>query len=195
MGETYYLVVEPDIYLLLHLVRMLCLSYPVVVVVFTLTHRYNAVRGHRTDSNNSGAQDYLRRKTNKKQKVIHTITETNRIPQTKTKRWDQRTYVSRYISFAKRVAAETETEETAYHKKKTGWKQTMSKSKSKKHGIAFFCSLYSIIAMQYKSLCRDFVTTELVSLYGRMKSQDGNGVWWVSTGSNQIAQREEHTHY
>ena len=33
-------------------------------------------------------------------------------------------YVSRYISYAKRVAVETETEETAYssiHKKRTGW--------------------------------------------------------------------------
>ena len=36
-----------------------------VVVVLTLTHRYNAVRGHRTGSNNSGAEDYLRRKTNR----------------------------------------------------------------------------------------------------------------------------------
>ena len=35
----------------------------VVVVVLTLTHHgYNAVRGHRTGSNNSGAEDYLRRK-------------------------------------------------------------------------------------------------------------------------------------
>ena len=58
----------------------------VVVVVVTLTHRYNAVRGHRTGSNNSRAEDYLRGKTNKKQKIIHTITETNRIPQTKIKR-------------------------------------------------------------------------------------------------------------
>ena len=29
----------------------------VVVVVLTLTHRYNAFRGHRTGSNNSGADD------------------------------------------------------------------------------------------------------------------------------------------
>ena len=28
----------------------------VVVVVLTLTHGYNAVRGHRTGSNNSGAK-------------------------------------------------------------------------------------------------------------------------------------------
>ena len=40
-------------------------SYIGVVVVITLTHRYNAVRGHRTGSNNSGVEDYLRRKTNK----------------------------------------------------------------------------------------------------------------------------------
>ena len=37
-----------------------------VVLVLALTHGYNAVRGHRTGSNNSGAEDYLRRKTNKK---------------------------------------------------------------------------------------------------------------------------------
>ena len=36
----------------------------VVVVVLTLTRRYNPVRGHRTGSNNSGAEDYLMRKTN-----------------------------------------------------------------------------------------------------------------------------------
>ena len=35
----------------------------VVVVVLALIHRYNAVRGHRTGSNNSGAEDDLRRKT------------------------------------------------------------------------------------------------------------------------------------
>ena len=35
----------------------------VVVVVLTLAHGYNAVRGHRTGSNNSGAENYLRRKT------------------------------------------------------------------------------------------------------------------------------------
>ena len=40
-------------------------GYLVVVVVLRLTHRCNAVRGHRTGSNNSGAEDYLRRKTNK----------------------------------------------------------------------------------------------------------------------------------
>ena len=31
----------------------------------TLTHRCNAVRGHRTGSNNSRVEDYLRSKTNK----------------------------------------------------------------------------------------------------------------------------------
>ena len=35
---------------------------PVVVVVLTLSHGYNAVRGHRTGSRNSGAEDFLRRK-------------------------------------------------------------------------------------------------------------------------------------
>ena len=52
----------------------------VVGVVLTLTHPYNAVRGYRTGSNNSEAEDYLRSKTNKKKEDIHTITETNRIP-------------------------------------------------------------------------------------------------------------------
>ena len=56
------------------------------VVVLTLTHRYNAVRGHMTGSNNSRAEDYLKMKTNEKQKIIHRITETNRIPQRKIKR-------------------------------------------------------------------------------------------------------------
>ena len=38
----------------------------VVVVILTLTHRYDAVRGHRTGSNNSGVEDSPRGKTNKK---------------------------------------------------------------------------------------------------------------------------------
>ena len=53
------------------------------VVLTLLTDRHNnAVRGHRTDSNNSGAENYLRRETNKNRRylVVHTITETNRIP-------------------------------------------------------------------------------------------------------------------
>ena len=79
-----------------------CARYIVVVViVLTLTHRYNAVLGHKTGSNNSGAEDYLSgrkqiRLRSKKQKIVragpvksppdaHTITETNRTPQTKMK--------------------------------------------------------------------------------------------------------------
>ena len=50
--------------------RFVVVVVVVVVVVFTLTHGYNAVRRHRTGSNNSGAEDYLRRKTKKKQKKI-----------------------------------------------------------------------------------------------------------------------------
>ena len=34
----------------------------IVVVVLTLPHRYNAVGGHRTGSNNSGAKDCPRRR-------------------------------------------------------------------------------------------------------------------------------------
>ena len=68
-------------------VRTTAVLYERVVVVFTLlSHGYNAVRGHRIGSNNSGAEDYLRRKTNKKQKIIHTMVATNRIPQTKIHR-------------------------------------------------------------------------------------------------------------
>ena len=70
-------------------------------VVLSLTHRCNAVRGHRTGSGNSGAEDYLRSKTNASKNrrcfVVHPRTETNRTPQTKIKMCDQRTYVSRYI--------------------------------------------------------------------------------------------------
>ena len=50
-------------------VRMLCLSNPVVVLA--LTHRYNAVRGHRTGANNSGVEDYLRRKKNETKDNTH----------------------------------------------------------------------------------------------------------------------------
>ena len=87
----------------------------VVVVVLTLTHRYNAVRRHRTGSNYSGAEDYLRRKTVQKEDNIYTRAETNRISQKKKRKGEisYRTYVSRYISYAKRVEAGTETEETA----------------------------------------------------------------------------------
>ena len=47
----------------------------VVVVVFTLTHGYNAVRRHRTGSNNSGAEDYLRRENKQKTEDNNIITE------------------------------------------------------------------------------------------------------------------------
>ena len=58
-----------------------------VVVVLALTHGYNAVRGHRTGSNNAGAEDYLRRKTTKNRKLYkYTITETNHVPQDKNKK-------------------------------------------------------------------------------------------------------------
>ena len=73
-----------------------------VVAVLTLTHHYNTVRGHRTGSNNSGVEAYLRRNTNtpSKKEQIHTITETNRIPQAKIEgEISVRMYVSRYISY------------------------------------------------------------------------------------------------
>ena len=71
-----------------HSVMVVVVVAVAVAVVLTLTHCYkNAVRGHRTGSNSSGAEDYLRRKTNKNgRKHTQHATETNRTPQTKTKR-------------------------------------------------------------------------------------------------------------
>ena len=59
-------------------------------------------------------------RTKKNQKKIHAITETNRMPhQTRKKKKARSAYVRikirmRSFSYAKRVPAETETEETAY---------------------------------------------------------------------------------
>ena len=69
-----------------HLAIIKELDTVVVVVLTLLTHRYEAVRGHRTGSNNSGAEDYLRRKTHKTEDNTHKITETDRIPQTEKKK-------------------------------------------------------------------------------------------------------------
>ena len=87
------------------------------VVVLTLTHRYNAVRGHRTGSNNSGTVITAGGKQIK-QKIIHTITETNRTTSDKSKEVRSahvriKMLRSTYVPYAKRVAAEAETEETA----------------------------------------------------------------------------------
>ena len=49
-----------------------------MVVGLTLTHRYNALRGHRTSSNKSGAEAFLRKEIHKN-RIIHTRTETNRM--------------------------------------------------------------------------------------------------------------------
>ena len=80
-----------------------------VVAVFTLTHRYNAVRGHRTGSNNSG-EELSQEESKIKRKIIHTTTETNRITSDKNKKVGSayvrikiHTYI--YISCAKQVAA------------------------------------------------------------------------------------------
>ena len=64
----------------------------------TLTHRCNAVRGHRTCSNNSGVEDYLRRKTNKNRRKYTQLKQIVYLRQ-KIKRWDR----MRYISNAKRA--------------------------------------------------------------------------------------------
>ena len=54
------------------------------VFFLTLTHRYNAVHGHRTGSNDSGGvEDHLRRKVKVKILDNYTIIETNYIPHTK----------------------------------------------------------------------------------------------------------------
>ena len=104
-----------------------------VVAVFTLTHRYNAVRGHRTGSNNSGEDDYPRSKTNKNRtEYIHYLKQ---IVFLRQKRKDISVRIK--IKYAKRVAAETETEETAEYpqaKENYKMKQTMFKAKSKKGG-------------------------------------------------------------
>ena len=55
---------RPRIVLVLYCITAIPVPRTAVVVVHTLTHRHNTVRGHRTGSNNSGAEDYLRRKTN-----------------------------------------------------------------------------------------------------------------------------------
>ena len=126
------------------------LSDTVVVTVFlTLIYRYSAARGHRKGSNNSGAEDYLRRKTNK-QNIVHTITETNRIPQTKVKRWDQRTYVSRYISYHMSYHMLDDSQQKPKprrqhitHKKKTGWKKRCPNRNRKREGReGIYISIY-----------------------------------------------------
>ena len=50
---------------ILYLVTIPCSFLGFIFVVLILTHRYNAVRGHRTGSNNSGVESYLRRRTTK----------------------------------------------------------------------------------------------------------------------------------
>ena len=99
---------------------------------------YTLVPGTRTQQNkpdqknkknkNSGAEDYLRRKTNKNMRYKNTrqlVTETNGILQTKKQEGDisSRTYEDTYDNhiydtsitlYAKRFAAETETEETTW---------------------------------------------------------------------------------
>ena len=61
-----------------------------VVAFFTLTHpRSSAVRRHRTGSNNSGVEGYLRRnilKENNTHEVYSTAKETHRAPRTKIRK-------------------------------------------------------------------------------------------------------------
>ena len=64
---------------LLMLLLMWCLDCMrcVVVAVLRLTHRYNAVRAHRTGSKNSGVRDYLRRKTNTNTMWLYVVPQPN----------------------------------------------------------------------------------------------------------------------
>ena len=129
----------------------------------TLTHRYNAARGHRTGSNSCWVDDYLRRKT-KKQKMIHAITETNRIPQKKNKK------VRSYEIHAKRYKSRNicffslSTHLDSWHL----YVAPVVSSTMAGHCIvtALQCSL---------SVSRGFVTTELVStsLGGRIGTETG----------------------
>ena len=104
-------------------------------VVFTLTHRYNAVRGHRTRSNNSGAEDYLRRKTNKKQ--IHSnwnksyTSDENQEARSAYVRIKIHNVIWHHMLDESQQKAKPRRQHST-HKKKTGWKQTMPKLKSKK---------------------------------------------------------------
>ena len=100
----------------------------VVVVVVTITHRYSAVRGHKTASNNSGVADYLRRKALNTEDNTHAMTETNRAPQTKKKR-DQRASISDAHHTLNEEQKPKPRRQHNTHKK---MKQTTSKSKSTK---------------------------------------------------------------
>ena len=54
-------------------IHQICAARPiyVAVIVLTSTHRHYAVRGHRTGSNTSGVEDYLRRGTNTTEDKTH----------------------------------------------------------------------------------------------------------------------------
>ena len=88
--NRYNIIYKPGCYNIIYklgswMVGLVGFSNGWVYVVLTSTHRYNAVRGHRTGSNNSGAEDYLRRKNKKNQKILHTISETNAYTSDKSK--------------------------------------------------------------------------------------------------------------
>ena len=51
-------------YLVVVVVVVVVVDAAAAAAVLALTHRYNAVRGHLTGYNNSGVEDYLRRKIN-----------------------------------------------------------------------------------------------------------------------------------
>ena len=85
-----------------------------------VTRSYNAVRGRRTGSNSLGAEDYPRRRTNKKkEKILHTITENKSYTSDKKV---TSAYVSRYISHTLNESQQKPRPRRQHstHKKKTG---------------------------------------------------------------------------
>ena len=100
-----------------------------VVAVFTLTHRYNAVCGHRTGCSKSGAEDYLRRKTKTDDNAHNNWNKW--YTSDERRRWDQRTYIHMYIYIYQDTCHTSMPNESqqkpkprrqhSTHKKKTGW--------------------------------------------------------------------------
>ena len=90
----------------------------------TSVPHYNAVRAHRTGSNNSGAEYCLSHswKSNKKTEDNTHNNWNKSNTSDKNERWDQRPYVLRYISYANESQQKLKLRrQHSTHKKKTGW--------------------------------------------------------------------------
>ena len=138
----------------------------IIYLFLTFIHRYNAVRGRRAGSINSGVEDYPKKKTNKTvDSTHHSWNKSYRYTylRQKIKRW----YRMRYISNAKRAA-------------------TFVFSLCQRTWIAGICMSYlsyperwqviaSLLHCNALSPCRGFVTTDLVciSLGGRVGTGAG----------------------